>query len=281
MSTVALAKWLPTYVQRFGALGGLRLWMASALPSASRDIAPRPLRVPGLARPLWLRPAAKDLAIFQQVFVKREYDLAHAAQYRHVQGVYRDMLARGERPLIIDCGAHVGFSALWFRRTFPEAVIFAVEPNPENAAVFRRNLEGEAGVTLFAGAVWNTPGSLRLTDAAAGMAGRRAVSADDAGQGGDVAAITIAEILERTGATRALIVRIDIEGGEEALFGGDTPWLDNVEMLVIERHDWLYPWQGSSDGFFAQLGRRRFDRLFRGENMFCFRRPQTTGEGAS
>ncbi|MEO3471557.1 FkbM family methyltransferase [Roseomonas sp. CAU 1739] len=246
---------------------------------ASEDTEARSLRVPGFARPAWLRPAAKDLAIFQQVFVKREYDMAEAVQYRHIQDTYRDMLRRGERPLIIDCGAHVGFSALWFRRAFPEALIFAVEPNPANAAVFRRNLDGEAGVTLFEGGIWNKPGRLRLTDAAAGMAGRRAVPANDAGQD-DVTAITIEEILEQTGSAGALIVKVDIEGGEQALFDGETPWLDRVGMLVIELHDWLYPWQGSSDGFFAQVGRRRFDRLFRGENMFCFRRPRMDGEGA-
>jgi FkbM family methyltransferase len=231
--------------------------------------------MPGFRRPFWLRPAEKDVAIFQQVFVKREYDLSHTAQYRHIQQSYRDMLARGEQPLIIDCGAHVGFSALWFRMAFPEALIFAVEPNPENAAVFRRNLDGEAGVTLFEGGIWNAPGRLHLTDPAAGMAGRRAVAADGTGHG-NVAAITIEQILKQTGSASALIVKVDIEGGEDALFDGDTPWLDRVGMLVIELHDWLYPWQGSSDGFFAQIGRRRFDRLFRGENMFCFARPQTS-----
>ncbi len=95
------------------------------------------------------------------------------------------------------------------------------------------------------------------------------------GEGGhdEVAAVTIEEILAQTGEPCALVVKVDIEGGEAALFEGEAGWLDRVELLAIDLHDWLYPWQGTSDTFFAQIGRRRLDHLFRGENLFCFGRP--------
>ncbi len=272
MSLIELAKWLPNYIKAFGLISGTSLFLRVAWLSLIDSRTAQPVTVPGLNRPVWLRPRLKDLRILQQIHVKREYDACAWTQFAHVRALYQDMVARNEKPLIIDCGAHVGLSVLWFRQVFPAAQIFAVEPNPENFAMLERNLAGLENVSLFHGGIWNTPGRLRLSDAQGGMAGFRLVSASPS-ESGDVAVTTIPQIFERAGVPRALLVKIDIEGGEAELFRDHADWLDAVEMLVIELHDWLYPWQGSSDSFFRQVSRRRFDYLFRGENLFCFRRP--------
>jgi hypothetical protein len=36
---------------------------------------------------------------------------------------------------------------------------------------------------------------------------------------------------------RISILKIDIEGSELELFGGETPWLDHVDNIVIDIHD--------------------------------------------
>lgn len=279
MSVPGFFKWLPSFVTAFGPVHGVRLFLHAAWLLARGGEPAMPLRLPGLPRPVWIRPGLNDLAIFLQVFVKREYDLRHTPQFRHVEAVYRSLLARGERPLIIDCGAHVGLAALWFRHAFPDAQLFCIEPSKSNFTTLERNLGEIEGVTLFQGGIWNAPGRLRLTNAEGGAAGFR-VAPD--GQG-DVTAITIEQILAQTGAAGALVVKVDIEGGEAALFEGEAGWLDHVELLAIELHDWLFPWQGTSDSFFAQIGRRRLDHVASGENLFCFRRPradETPGMGA-
>ncbi|WP_135467492.1 FkbM family methyltransferase [Crenalkalicoccus roseus] len=280
MSPIEFAKWLPNYLKAFGLVGGLRFFSRVAALAAGGSRAAVPVRIPGLDRPAWLRPGHKDLSVLKQIFVKREYDVSGAPQFRCVQDAYRRMLERGERPLIIDCGAHVGLSVLWFRQAFPQARIFAVEPSPENFAVLERTVGGLEGVTLFHGGVWNAPGRLRITNAESGMTAFRLERAgpDD---GGEVAAITIGEILQRTGSAGALIVKIDIEGGEAELFRSHADWLDRTELVIIELHDWLYPWQGTSQAFLQQTSRRAFDYLFRGENLFCFRRTGTSGGTAA
>ena len=51
--------------------------------------------------------------------------------------------ARTDQPTIVDCGANIGLSTLWFKNRYPRAHILAFEPNPEAADVLddalRRN----------------------------------------------------------------------------------------------------------------------------------------------
>jgi len=43
-------------------------------------------------------------------------------------------------PTILDCGAHVGLAALYFKQSWPKCSITCVEPHPENAKFLRDNL---------------------------------------------------------------------------------------------------------------------------------------------
>lgn len=67
------------------------------------------------------------------------------------------------------------------------------------------------------------------------------------------------------------IAKIDIEGGEEALFSCDTEWVDRFPLLIIELHDWLLPRSGSSRNFLSCVARRDRDFVYLGENVFPIR----------
>jgi len=54
-----------------------------------------------------------------------------SARRQHSRRLARKWRASGQTPVIIDGGANVGDAALHFARLYPEAVIIAVEPNPE------------------------------------------------------------------------------------------------------------------------------------------------------
>ena len=45
-----------------------------------------------------------------------------------------------DSPLIIDAGAHIGLSTLYFKRLFPSAHIIAIEPNPQSFALLKKNV---------------------------------------------------------------------------------------------------------------------------------------------
>lgn len=46
-----------------------------------------------------------------------------------------------KNPIIIDLGAHIGISTLFFKHIYPEAKIVCVEPNPENIKLLELNIK--------------------------------------------------------------------------------------------------------------------------------------------
>lgn len=46
-----------------------------------------------------------------------------------------------ERPLIIDCGSHVGLSIIYFKSKFPKAKLIGFEPDPENIYFLQENIK--------------------------------------------------------------------------------------------------------------------------------------------
>lgn len=265
-----IISWFPNYLKAFGPLAGLRMFSEIARLNQINSKAPKPVWVPSLSRRVWLRAALADISIFQQVFVKKEYDISEAPQFDQIRIIYHDELARGRRPVIVDCGAHIGLSVLWFSKMFPEAQIFAIEPNRENFTLLCRNTEGLTNVTLMHGGIWDTPGSLVIENAGAGMSAFRLTQTEVMSTAEMIPAFTIDDILRLAGHNRALLVKIDIEGGEAALFRSNTDWISHAGLIVIELHDWLYPWKCTSQNFFRQMSTFEFDYLTRGENTFCF-----------
>jgi hypothetical protein len=87
-------------------------------------------------------------------------------------------------------------------------------------------------------------------------------------EGGDgaVDAVTIAEILEQSGADCIDILKLDIEGAEREVFSHNSNWLEKVNLLIIELHDHYKP--GCSESVYSAISRYDFKKFQRGENVF-------------
>jgi len=228
------------------------------------DLVGRPMfqaRVRGAGR-IAMRRNSTDADVVRQVFRKREYDFSGTAQYRAVCTAYGAMLEAGETPLILDIGANIGASAIWFARAFPRARIVTVEPDPGNAAMCRRNTARLPNVKNLQAAIGGAPGSVSLanqTDAWAVQTIRDAA--------GTVPVVTIPSIVQAEGKARLLMVKIDIEGFEADLFDGDCDWLNDVHAVLIEPHDWMLPGRHTSRGFQRAMAAHEFEMLVSGENL--------------
>ncbi len=51
------------------------------------------------------------------------------------------VLSQKNPQVIVDIGAHHGFSTLYFAKAFPDAKIIAIEPNPSNYTLLKANIE--------------------------------------------------------------------------------------------------------------------------------------------
>ncbi|NER38119.1 MAG: FkbM family methyltransferase [Oscillatoria sp. SIO1A7] len=63
--------------------------------------------------------------------IKSELIVDNAYQFQSIK----------ERPLIIDCGSHVGLSIIYFKSRFPKAKIIGFEPDPDNLYFLKENLK--------------------------------------------------------------------------------------------------------------------------------------------
>jgi FkbM family methyltransferase len=171
-----------------------------------------------------------------------------------------------KRPqLIIDAGANIGASCVYFSATYPRAQVVAIEPEKNNCKLLRLNCQ-DPRVEIREAALGSKPGKLFLQDPGFSSWAFRV------GEQGayPVDVITVDQLLKQYHDHAPFILKIDIEGGEEALFDTECPWLDLFPLVVIELHDWMLPGSGSSNNFLRRLGAYNFDILQRGENMFCF-----------
>ncbi len=112
--------------------------------------------------PVTLRLDNSDADVFRQVFRYREYDLKGTGQWPRVQAAYEALLAAGKRPIIIDAGANVGASTLYFATTYPEAIVVAIEPDAENLELCRRNTRSCPNVRLVEAGLGGEAGLVEL-----------------------------------------------------------------------------------------------------------------------
>ena len=183
------------------------------------------LNVRGLPGPVYCRAGGSDLRVFAQVLANREYRCFDQA---------------GISGLIIDCGANIGLSTLYFLTRFPNAHVVALEPDPENFKMLARNTAAFSDrATLLQAAVWNKNTGLVFSDARALDRQEWAKTCREA-EGDElpqVQAFDIPTILAMSSSKRIGLLKIDIEAGELALFDESAKeWIDLVDAITIELH---------------------------------------------
>lgn len=223
--------------------------------------------------PIYLRPGTCDVDIFYQVILNGEYDIRSFAQGENIDVFYRQAIAEGKRPLIIDCGANIGLSGIWFSRLFPQAQILAIEPSPDNIAVAKQNLRAYPNVMLLQGAVWDHSANLTIFETDVDPWAYQVVEATEEygkNSSNGLKSFTIAELIKLANTEEILIVKIDIEGAEESLFRSNTDWVANTALIAIELHDWKFPKRHASASFIRSFANLDFDLVQSGETMFVF-----------
>ena len=188
-----------------------------------------------------------DEAAVVQCFQEAQYDLPRGAHGEYLDRVYQEIVSSGRAPLIVDCGANIGASVLWFLARYPKAHVVAVEPAPDNFALLRANCE-QFNVDLRFAGIAAEEGFAYLARRINDMGFYVTSELTDQ----TVQLTTIGSILETKSESEyaPFLLKIDIEGAESGLFKGDFSSLQRFPLILMEPHDWLLPGQGSSLSFF-------------------------------
>jgi FkbM family methyltransferase len=225
------------------------------------------LDIPGIAHPVWLRPGTSDWSVMEQIFLHDDYGFSSWPQHESaIYAHYQRILQQTKIPIIIDCGANIGLSAIWFAMKFPRARVFAIEPEPGNFEVLSRNVAPFENVVPVQAGI-----SDRCTRASLVNVNNEpwAWQIQENGSG-EIATVTIPTLFRRCPDGEPLIVKFDIEGSEVELFRSDVAWVERTPLIVFELHDHLGGWQGTGHAVFTRLSTHPRDYMQRGENMFSF-----------
>jgi FkbM family methyltransferase len=222
------------------------------------------MQIPGSNRRVKLRlPDQADFRVFTDIFVRRCYDLDAFPQSQRA-------LAGSGYMLIVDCGANNGCSSVWFSHRYPDATIVSVEPERGNFALLCENIGENTNVEPICAAVWDSKTELEITGSSA-WAYQTTPAQGGSDQARRTPTVTVDEILQRYPTAERVIVKIDVEGAEGTIFKEPPAWLDRVDVLIVELHDWMLPWQGTARRVLSKVTSYPMDIVIAGECAICFR----------
>lgn len=180
-----------------------------------------------LGRRLQLVDAASFLSAYHQIFERNIYRFASDA----------------DSPRIIDGGANIGLSVIYFKQLFPRSRITAFEPDAKIFEVLCANLKsfGYDDVELIPKALWSSNSSLKFM--AEGADGGRIARGDDLdfhlkgsmkgrGHVEEVSTVCLREYLDE----EVDFLKLDIEGAETEVLKSCADLLGNVKNLFVEYH---------------------------------------------
>lgn len=193
-------------------------------------------------RRISLRNCRTDLAIFEQVMLLND--------------CLPGEMAAGPVEYIIDAGAHIGCSSVYYALRFPRARILAVEAEPSNYAQLVINTAKLPQIRPLHAAVFHRAGEVVVSNPTSepwGFQVGAAAEFADTPSRPLIRAMTVDELIDYAGFPRVDILKLDIEGAEKEIFQADVrSWLPRVRCMTVELHDRIKP--GCSESFRRAVG---------------------------
>lgn len=208
------------------------------------------IKINGIKHPVTLSNFNVDVTTLFQIFFAEEYNIDFP-----------------EPPeTIVDCGANIGLSAVYFANKFPNATVIAIEPDNHNFEYLEKNTIPYPNIQCLQRAVWPVPAKMEVIDPGNGGWSLQTKTSES----GTMQSITIEEIMEVFQFSQIDLLKIDIEGAEKELFESHYDyWLAKTGTIAIELHDFIQP--GTSDNFYKAIQPYHFNLISRGENLICQR----------
>lgn len=171
-----------------------------------------------------LRKNSSDISVFNQIFVEEEY--------KKVISLLSEKRIISTSPILLDIGANIGLSALYFQKKIKDSKVYAFEPFASN---FKRI---PSSINSFQYGLWSNDTQLEVRrDFRDGKEWSVQVVEDE---NGSIEGKSLKSILLDLGLERVDLLKVDIEGSEFEVFLNDEEMsqnLEKVKAVVIEIHD--------------------------------------------
>jgi FkbM family methyltransferase len=136
-----------------------------------------------------------------------------------------------QSPFIIDCGANIGSSIVYFKRNWPQSNILAFEADTNVAAICAQNLAQNHinGVKLIPKAVWTHNQGIEMA-----LEGSDAGSVFGSGKKTTIPSLRLRDVLAEN--SQIDMLKMDIEGAEIEVISDCADVLGKVSNIFIEYH---------------------------------------------
>lgn len=143
-----------------------------------------------------------------------------------------NFVASTNQPLIIDCGANIGLSVIFFKRLYPHSKIIAFEPDPNIFSILERNLSvlGFENIEIYKKAIWIDDKNVDF-QVEGGYSGRIPKPGDSENIV-KIPAMRLKKLLNQ----KVDFLKLDIEGAETEVIRDCQDLLSNVDLIFVEYH---------------------------------------------
>lgn len=202
-----------------------------------------------LNHPFAIRNNPFDFATLEEVLLKGDYNMDLSFQ-----------------PLtIIDGGANIGLTSVFFANKYPNAQIVSIEPEMGNFEMLKKNTSHYPNISLINAGIWNRKTDLAIVD---NGKGNNSFTVEELTQptGTSIKAVSISDVMNENKWKTIDILKLDIEGSEKNVFEKNyESWLPFVKVLIVELHDRMI--SGSSETVFKAVSNYNFSGEVKGENQ--------------
>jgi FkbM family methyltransferase len=229
-------------IKYFG-IEGILVYLKIKLNATSR------ITIPGIKFPIVMRPGRADRTTFREIFIKREYDV--------------DLPAAINPCVIVDAGANIGFTSVFFANRYTTARIFSIEPDEDNFRTMLKNVTLYPTITPIQSALWSKKEMIKVVDHGYGD---RGFIVEKSSGDNSLLAISLNNLISQFQIESIDILKMDIEGSEKHVFSENyDKWLSVTKCLIIELHDRMN--KGCSKAVFSALSNYDFSMSIKGENL--------------
>jgi len=160
-----------------------------------------------------------DLAVLKEVFLDEEYKKAS-----------------GQQPhIIFDIGSHVGSAALYFYILFPQAKIFAFEPDPITFEKLKRNVQQFPAIVPVHSALGNKDGMQEFFVYPGSSISSSLIKRQQSQSAVMVPTSTIESVMKKYSLSHLDFIKFDVEGAEYELLEKYVPHF-KPKSLIGEVH---------------------------------------------
>jgi len=213
---------------------------------------------------LEVRPSDSDLFVLSQIFGWEEYKI-EAWRLSMLREVAANWQTAGIKPVIIDAGANVGYSALYFASLFPGVCVLAVEPDRASFEILTRHARVNEQIKPVRAALWSHDRGLELKTRSNSGSWDAYVT-----EGVGTPSQRLDNLVASIPSARPLIIKLDIEGAEREVVASCPQVFAEAKCILVEPHDVMNPGAAGLSPLYEVASRRGFDTVLSGENIILF-----------